>query len=101
MASNSMTDCMGEKIWKLFLPSLFDSIFSLLQRGTYDERRNSFQIFSPMQSVIELDAIHVGEGVIQQQELRLYMLSKVPCGPAIGGPEHREGSLLGEEVQEA
>src|SRR6266436_6901608 len=58
-------------------PPLFDSIFSLLQRGTYDESRNSFQLFSRMQSVIEDDAMHVGEGILQQKELRLHMLSKV------------------------
>ncbi len=53
-----------------------------------------------MQSVIEDDAIHVGEGILQQKKLRLHMLSKVPCCPAIGGPENTEGCLLGEDVQE-
>src|SRR6266571_777181 len=68
-------------------PPLFDSIFSLLQRGAYNERRNSFQLFSRMQSVIEDDAIGVREAILQQQELRLHMLSKVPCCPASPRPE--------------
>src|SRR6266446_7834344 len=53
-----------------------------------------------MQSVIEDDAIRVGEGILQQKELRLHMLSKVPCCPAIRGPENTEGCLLCEDVQE-
>src|SRR5438105_380586 len=53
-----------------------------------------------MQSVIEDDAIGVGERILQQKELRLHMLSKVPCCPAIGGPENTEGCPLCEDVQE-
>ena len=53
-----------------------------------------------MQAVIESDAIRVGEGILQQKELRLHMLSKVQCCSAIGGPENTEGCLVCEDVQE-
>src|SRR6266702_3298757 len=55
---------------------------------------------SPSLMLLEDDASHVGEGILQQKELRLHMLSKVPCCPAIRGPENTEGCLLCEDVQE-
>jgi hypothetical protein len=60
-------------------PSLFDSNFSLLQRVTYNERKNSFQLFSRVQPVIEDDAIGVG----REYSSRISFGGMPPCAESV------------------